>query len=291
MTDTYKRLSPEDIRREALSALFGFDFFSNKGALKGGTALDLALGIKSRSSLDIDISIEGDLPNSEQDSRTLERLLREHFAPLGHVVFDFSFAFQPQHPDVDPDWGGYKIEFKVIPEAKYDPANREQNQRVSVAYHERKFKVDVSRAEYIGEDVLTLEFGDAVWRVYTPALIVSEKLRALCQQMPEYAASRCAHRKKRPRDFFDIHSVMNHNNERTPSIEDIRACLKPCFSAKKVPLELIGQIPSDDTRSFHATEWSSVEVATRTAETKGFDYYFDYVGGLVTQLLEPTRDE
>ena len=49
-----------------------------------------------------------------------------------------------------------------------------------------KFKIDISRYEYCAEKVLYDIEGKKIYG-YSPAMLVSEKLRAICQQMPSYS--------------------------------------------------------------------------------------------------------
>jgi len=53
------------------------------------------------------------------------------------------------------------------------------------------------------------------------------------------------------------------------------------FAAKEVPLQLLGLI--EKYREFHRQDWPSVE-ATVGRELKSFDFYFDFVLGMVKKL-------
>jgi len=284
-----KRLTPEDIRREALTAIFAHDAFFHHGALKGGTALELALRIGSRSSLDIDLSIEGDFEDPTAAQLNLQRLMEDHFSSLGHRLFDYAFTFQPPRDDVPNDWGGYRIEFKVIPTDSYRIDAREANLRKAIEYHQRKFKLDISRAEYIGVP-MEVEVGPAnIWRVYTPELIVCEKLRALCQQLPAYASHRQLRPRRRPRDFYDIHSILSSGRGVTPSSASFEHSLRHCFAAKAVGLELLGQTTTEESYEFHLGDWDSVTNAV-VGEMNEFRFYFDVVSDLIRDELRALWD-
>ena len=45
---------------------------------------------------------------------------------------------------------------------------------------------------------------------YSPQMLVAEKLRAICQQMPEYTSYLRKHATPRGRDFLDIHTVAEY---------------------------------------------------------------------------------
>jgi hypothetical protein len=57
--------------------------------------------------------------------------------------------------------------------------------------------------------------------------------------------------------------------------------VRQIFAAKEVPLELMGL--TEKYRDFHRQDWPSVE-ATVGKELKPFDFYFDYVLGVVKKL-------
>jgi hypothetical protein len=114
-------------------------------------------------------------------------------------------------------------------------------------------------------------------------MIVCEKLRAICQQMPEYRqVVESTSQVPRPRDFFDIYNIVEKFgiDITEPSTIDILLCM---FEVKKVPLQLLGQI--NYFREFHRSAFSSLEsTVTPDAGLKDFDFYFDYVVDLVGSL-------
>ena len=65
----------------------------------------------------------------------------------------------------------------------------------------RTLKVDISKNEYV-EGKIDQDLDYVTIRVYTPAMVAAEKLRALCQQMPEYVLK--GNHRARARDFYDI---------------------------------------------------------------------------------------
>ena len=126
--------------------------------------------------------------------------------------------------------------------------------------------------------------------VYTPEMIVCEKLRAICQQMPEYGPTVNRQRagSARARDFIDITSLVTMMKVDLSTKEN-RELLGHVFAAKRVKLSLLREI--DKYRDFHRTNYEAVAATTKPGITlKGFDFYVDFVLGLIRQL-EPLGDE
>src|SRR5262245_61041365 len=109
-------LTPSEIRRIAITAMFSDDLLVDRLVLKGGNALDLVWGLSARGSYDIDFSIEGDLNDLEDVRGRIFRALRDRFDAAGMHVFDEKFGPQPQRrrEGADERWGGYRAEFKLI---------------------------------------------------------------------------------------------------------------------------------------------------------------------------------
>jgi hypothetical protein len=127
--------------------------------------------------------------------------------------------------------------------------------------------VDLSKYEYIaGREEHELDHYSIY--VYTPEMIVIEKLRAICQQMAEYTEPRLA--SARARDFFDIHEAISKRaiDLTTPANLEL---LRLIFEIKKVPLSLLSLVRN--TREFHRPDWYSVDAG----QIKSFDFYFDFV--------------
>lgn len=103
-------------------------------------------------------------------------------------------------------------------------------------------------------------------------MIALEKLRAICQQMEDYAPTgRTKH--PRARDFFDIFKIVSNTRFRFDCPES-RDLVKIIFAAKEVPLSLLAKV--GDQRNFHRDDWPSVR-ATVAEQLEEFDYYFDFV--------------
>ncbi len=106
-------------------------------------------------------------------------------------------------------------------------------------------------------------------------MVVSEKLRALCQQMPEYVKIVRGHAAPRARDFVDIYVVVEHFGIDFQAL-DFQQLLRDTFWAKRVPLRLLGGMK--DTGAQHLDDFHAVEDSFYPDfGLKDFDFYFQYV--------------
>jgi len=271
----------EQIKRTAVIALFSDDDLMDFLVFKGGNALDMVYNIAQRASVDLDFSMptdfaEGQIPGITQKIR---RALWQNFRAKGYEAFDIHFTEVPEHATTTvPDfWGGYLIEFKVIEVAEYkrlqsDPRALRVHALEAGPDHRRKFKISISKLEYCDPKKAT-DLDDYTVYVYTPEMILFEKLRAICQQMPEYAPN--STKTARARDFFDIYTVIECFKVDLASPQNVNL-LKSIFEAKKVPLSLIGQI--GQYREYHRPDFASVEATVKpNTELETFDFYFDYL--------------
>lgn len=265
----------DEIRKLTITALFSDDTLLEQIVLKGGNAVSLVYGYTSRSSLDLDFSIERDFPDLEETRKRLFQALEIRFSAVGLVVFDLSFEPKPSVLDeVRPDWGGYELKFKIIEGEKHsrfkDLADRRRNALVVGPAELRTFTVQLSKFEFCTGKA-EAEIDHYTIFVYTPAMIVVEKIRAICQQMPEYPLRK--HPRPRARDFFDIQQLMTKAHIVVTETAN-KELLQNVFAIKEVPLSLIARIQEE--REFHRPDWPSVQTTVR-GRVENFDYYFDFV--------------
>src|SRR4030042_3534286 len=184
----------EEIKRLSIIALFSDDDFMETLVLKGGNVLDLIYRISVRSSMDIDVSMENEFAADELDmiKEKFQRILETTFFNKGYAVFDVDLREKPQeiYPDLKDFWGGYEIKFKVIGLAEYkklsaDPDSLRRNSLVVGPKNVRPYSIEISKHENCDEKTYRNFEGYRIY-LYTPEMIVIEKLRAICQQMPEY---------------------------------------------------------------------------------------------------------
>jgi predicted nucleotidyltransferase component of viral defense system len=267
-----------EIRRIAITAIFSDDVLFERVVLKGGNALSLALGLSNRTSLDLDFSIENDFEDLDDIRNRVLKALENRFLTAGFVVFDFKFDAKPSivAKGQSPRWGGYVASFKVMEKQKYkelegDLAGRRRDSFVIGPRQQRVFTIDLSKYEYI-TGKMEVELDAYTIYVYSPNMIAIEKLRAICQQMPEYRLQRRP--SARARDFYDIHLIISMTGMEFNSPENLEL-IRHIFAAKEVPLSLLGKIK--DQREFHRPDWDSVKATSNDANLREFDVYFDFV--------------
>lgn len=274
----------EEIRKLVIIALFSDDELMEMLVVKGGNALDLIYNVSARTSVDVDVSMSGDFPDFEDAKKRIFRALRERFDAAGYVVFDEKFDRRPSvvGPKRNPRWGGYQVIFKIIPRAlhaqhQHDLDSLRRNASVIGPGHLRNFTIDISKFEYC-EPKEEHELDSFTVYAYTLPMIALEKLRAICQQMDEYQQR--SNPRARARDFYDIYTAVTSGNLDLTTAENLEL-LRNIFEAKEVPLELLLKI--ETTHSYHIVDWPAVELAV-SEPLQSFDFYFDFVVGLVNQL-------
>jgi hypothetical protein len=274
-----------EIRRLVITSVFADDWLMQQLVLKGGNALSLVYGIGGRTSLDVDFSIADDFADLPQTKKRLEQTLTERFDSAGYVLFDFSLRPKPLKPGTrPPTWGGYLVEFKIISKegyAKYggDVAVMQARSETVNPGQQRIFRIEISKHEYC-EPKAEHEFDGYTIYAYTPAMIAIEKLRAICQQMPEYPLISPAMKRARARDFYDIWAILTETglDLGTPGNLNLTEHI---FAAKDVPLELIPRIP--EHRGFHRLDWPAVKDRVK-GQVEEYDFYFDAVVAATRRL-------
>ncbi len=273
-----------DIRRIVITALFSDDELMERFVLKGGNALDLVYSVGTRSSVDIDLSMPGDFPDLEDAKARIFRALRDRFDSAGFVVFDETFQPKPSvvREGRSPRWGGYQVEFKIINRQTHnqhsdDLEKLRRNAALVGPEQKRKFKIDISKYEFC-ELKKETELDHYTIYVYSLPMMVIEKLRAICQQMPEYELR--SNPRARARDFYDIHSILTVEKIDVTSPENLEL-VGNIFAAKEVPTSLLAKIK--DMRDFHIVDWPAVQQSV-SGELEDFDFYFGFVVRLVETL-------
>jgi hypothetical protein len=167
-------------------------------------------------------------------------------------------------PDMADFWGGYCIEFKLAEKAVFEAFSADiQSLRINALPLGRssKFLIDISKFEYTaGKQPKDLD-GYRVF-VYSPEMMVAEKLRAICQQMAEYGPviKRGRPGASRARDFVDIHALVTQRGIDMSTQENSKLIFH-MFGAKRVPLALLGLIGK--YREFHRMDFQAVKDTVR----------------------------
>lgn len=273
----------------AVQAMFADDELLEELVLKGGNAMALIHKISARASVDLDFSLKQDFGESTADveariNNTLAETFREH----GLEVFDFKMMEKPKaiSDDMKDFWGGYAVEFKLATSDVFKEWSTDLDtlrRRAINLGQGTKFLIDISRFEYT-DGKQAVDFEGYVIYVYSPEMIVCEKLRAICQQMEEYGPiiKRGRAGSARPKDFVDIF-VLIDKLKLNLSNDKMRQMLVSMFEVKKVPLNFLANIRN--TFDFHSAGFPAVK-STVAADfpLQDFRFYFDFTVDLVKSL-------
>jgi hypothetical protein len=233
----------------------------------------------------VDVSIDEHLTDAIELGKRVNLCLDRAFADMGLVVIDFKFAPVPARisADIESFWGGYNCEFKLVKKLTFDrnkdaPGELRKLAEPLGTTGSPTFQIDFSRHEFC-EDKERFEIDGYTVYGYSPRMFIAEKLRAICQQMPEY--NEVVHRGRpgasRARDFIDIQVIAEHYgiDFRDPEFQQI---VLKTFAAKKVPISWLGKI--ENTREQHEPDFQSVRdtvVASYRQRLQEFDFYFRFV--------------
>ncbi len=274
----------ERVKRLTIISIFAEDEFLDLLVLKGGNALDLIHGVSTRASIDIDLSMESEFRREDLTRIQIKfaKSLEQTFGNEGFHVFDVTLEEKPPEltEDIGSFWGGYRATFKIIESNLFRTldgdidAIRRQSLQVG---GKGKLQVDISKHEYTtGKEPADME-GYQIY-VYSPSMMIAEKLRAICQQMPEYVASVHKHAAPRARDFIDISETLKKFGI-DMTIPDNLDLVKHMFAAKHVPLKLISEI--GETEAFHEQGFESVKATVHAGiSLRPFSSYFSEVRDL-----------
>lgn len=276
------------IRRKIIVALFSDDYLMDKLVLKGGSAIDLVYKIDQRSSIDLDFSMEDDFKNSEMITagKKIKSLINRELLRENYQIFDFKFEPKPKN-NQNKNWGGYRVEFKIIEKDKFNPDDlnkmRRESRPINKKFH-KKFTVDFSKYEYINEKIEKNLDGYIIY-VYSVDLIIIEKIRSICQQNPEYRSIiASAVTRESARDFYDIYLLMK-DRDIDKFISDNVLTIKNVFKKKDVPLKYLLNI--EEQFEIHNEGYSSLkDTVMHKEELLSFREYFEYVKEICRKFYE-----
>ena len=285
----------EQIKELILVALASEDELMELLVLKGGNAIDLHnerhLGHLSRTSFDLDFSIaSGDFDDWHEIEARMKKTLQDTFFGKDLVLVDFVFVPKPKNESKNSEmpefWGGYKATFKVIEKKEFDlhQGDLVKIRRNAVVLRKNQstvFELEFSKFEYVDGKQAILIDGFPLY-IYTPVMIVLEKVRALCQQLPEYSTVVPGFMaRQRAKDYYDIWLLMQ-THPFNPADAVNKETLIRIFAAKGVPMSYIKELRTN--ARFHRDNWNQVENTVEASEKlKGFDFYVNFV----TDIFEP----
>jgi hypothetical protein len=108
-------------------------------------------------------------------------------------------------------------------------------------------------------------------------MFVAEKLRAICQQMPEYndIVVRTRPPGARARDFVDIHVIVARYGIDFGD-DGFHSVIQKTFAVKRVPVEWIGRIKNCYDQ--HESDFESVRATVApNYELREFSFYFTWL--------------
>lgn len=284
-------MTPENIRNTILKAIYSEDELLDTLVLKGGNALRLH-GVTNRESQDLDFSIGEEIRFTEEnEGQLLKETLTSFFSDEGYLVNAFIFKDKPKKRKngLPPFWGGYSITFSIIDIEKYKEKIEKEDDNLS-KYAEslldgtKKIEIDLSFDEYTANKI-SQKIDDTTIYLYSPLMIVYEKMRASCQQLDEYPLTSS---KVRARDLYDIYTTLtNHQfidlKEEVLNSENFYI-LKKIFELKEVPLDLLLKLDAKKEDLNYDYEANVKPQIPKNEDAVEFEYLFDYNTDLFREL-------
>jgi len=294
-------LNYKQIRKLAIQSLYLNDDLSDILVLKGGNALSI-LELTRRGSYDLDFSLfECTLDDSELEER-FRTAIYNHFEENDFKIIRFIFTKKPKK-EIAPHtfkWGGYAIEFKFINLDKYNELTKNSPVKTIEKAYAQEYAnmtgtndpvlIELSKGEYCKTYNETV-FEDITLKIYSPWMIILEKLRALCQQMDEY--SKRKNPSQRARDFFDIYTTAKayvYDRTSDKDKEDLKELFKNIFEIKEVDIFLLENLEA--YREFHRPSFQKVidsVLADERDTLEDYDFYFDETQKVARWVLDNLR--
>lgn len=125
--------------------------------------------------------------------------------------------------------------------------------------------------------------------VYSPVLQVLEKIRAICQQHPDYKRSL---NKNRARDYYDIYSIVSLHKREKNFFSKLAEHFEPVFQAKEVPLELLteGTMFDSDFTSGQELGFAAVKGSV-LGDIENFSFYVEQLKLLIASILRARKEQ
>ncbi len=242
--------------------------------------------MRSRFSADTDFSVQKAISAHEVFFEVLESALKTEFFRNGYFVFDFFFQRKPKiKKEGAPNfWSGWAVGFKLVLSTSANDSIEQKRREaiIPVGATTSVISLDISEYEYCGS-VETIKVKNTDVRVYSRTLLLLEKMRAICQQHPDYPLKAVD---QRARDYYDIERLWNVVLTERAAADFIADCAKhieQVFAAKGVDIGLLAKIFDEDFVSLQKAGWSAVE-ATTTGKLEAFDYYNESLKTLAADI-------
>jgi len=271
----------DEVINETIIAIYRDPEPSIQLFLKGGSAMRLFDDLTSRLSIDIDFSINTAVDDVDNFFDTMKSKIGRSFHELKYEAIDFKWIRKPSRKSKDkPDWwGGWSFEFKIVSHVHRGKSNgiKRRNALIPEGANSSKIIVEISEHEYCKNGRTKIINGVNILG-YSRELIVLEKIRAICQQHPDYKFKLS---KNRARDFYDIYEL-------TKDVDDDFAhrCslhIENVFRAKEVPVIILQSFWEDDFIDRQRRGFDQVK-NTVQGKVYDFDFYLENIRFLVKEI-------
>ena len=284
----------DEIIREILYGLYHDGVFTKDILIKGGQAVRIKEDIKHRFSVDIDASVNGAIPDPSTFFVLFKRSLDKQFIKSNLVVIDFKQVRKPRNPHLDTPafWTGWLVTFKLLEKENQKPDKEKQSRMAIIpdGSASPKITVELSEHEYCGDfKQMKLEIKNEPEKVstywYSTEMLVVEKIRAICQQHPDYP-----HRRKptsRARDFYDIANLIEKKIKDKDLSNFKNKCanlIDPIFKAKQVDKKIIKKIFEPKFVAKMKEGWPLVLETTPNRGKHEFEIYVDILEEFVNSI-------
>ena len=272
----------EEVITQTILAVYSTPSLSKIFFLKGGSALRLFDKQTSRLSLDTDFSVRKDIDNESTSFKDLKSSVISSFRSNKLDIIDFKWTRKPNKISKGfPDWwGGWLCEFKLV-EIKHRGKGAETKRKHALipdGANSSRITLDISKHEYCGERRTKTIQGVKIFG-YSRELLVTEKIRAICQQHPLYQYNKST--KNRARDFYDIYELTANTDD--DFAKRCSSLIEKVFKAKEVPLEILTSLWEDEFIDKQRTGFDRVKNTVR-GEINDFDVYVEHLRFLVRDI-------
>ncbi len=237
--------------------------------------------LTSRLSIDADFSVHTDIDNENKFFQELKSSVVARFRKEKLDIIDFEWSRKPGKKRAGfPDWwGGWLCEFKLV-SFKHRGKGKEaktRNALIPDGANSSKVTVEISKHEFCGKKRTKTIQGVKIFG-YSRELLVLEKIRAICQQHPDYVYRSS---KNRARDFYDIYELTANADE--GFISKCSSQIENVFLAKEVPLKIMDSLWKDDFIDEQRSGFNEVK-DTVTGELHDFAVYVEHLRFFVKDI-------
>jgi hypothetical protein len=272
----------EKVITETILAVYQSSDLANHLFLKGGSALRIFDDQMSRLSIDADFSLKSGLVDADRFFEAILACVETRFQKFGFDVIDMKSTRKPKkNPENRPEWwGGWACEFKLVDHKHVDETleMRRRNAFIPDGASSLRITIDISEHEYCGKYRTKVIDGVPIIG-YSRELLVLEKMRAICQQHPDYPFRLS---KNRSRDFYDIYMLTADVGDLFPG--SCAPHLNKVFAAKEVPLALLKSIWDEDFMDEQRRGFDQVRDTVR-GKVYDFDVYLEHLRFLIKDIL------